>query len=261
MKETIDKIAYAVSSLFINGKINLNDSIRLSFQQGLIENQEVLKRVCEEANKQVYLALFHGSEDKSNINFDLASPEKVMSTPNSTLDYQKAPANFNASVVPVATEMSKVASDDEYRVAVSGMADQARRFAYYTNSEKLASYQRAEKLMDKVASLAESMAIVDHDSAFDICKIASDVFMEETGSPVVSLGIVSHISEHLEKKASEGHKIETMATKLASSYQLNDNDPFVTGLRKLAQEIILTSAFNDIEGSYNQLSKGIANAK
>ena len=77
--QTIKELAHKISEDYLLFNKDMNESIVELYQAGLIENEEILKRVCEHANQNVYLGLFNDpNTNKANITFTIADFKTII---------------------------------------------------------------------------------------------------------------------------------------------------------------------------------------
>ena len=73
----IKDLAHNISEGYLIFGKPINGQIYESYENGEIENNEILKRVCELVNQNVYLSLFHDNvTDNSDIKFEYANYDK-----------------------------------------------------------------------------------------------------------------------------------------------------------------------------------------
>ena len=137
--DKVKEISHAVSEGYlIHGK-DINDEIYKLYRDGDISNNEILKRVCELVNQNVYLSLFNDSStDKSSIKFNYADYESIAEdvemVNKDVSNYDFSPEDFRNGLLGVKTaSLEKVASINE------------------------TSYESKEMILRKVASLESGL--------------------------------------------------------------------------------------------------------
>ena len=122
LRDQIAKNAYDAADKFVRHKTPLNDTIlAVALKDNL--NSEIVKRICEEANKNVYLALWKSETvDKSKIVFPRAQDDVIMQNIQTetadAADYILPPGvqlpteNSNNDVIPDTTHMGITGTRD-----------------------------------------------------------------------------------------------------------------------------------------------------
>ena len=209
--QSIKDIAHKVSEDYIFTKKDMNEALVEAYQNGEIENDEVLKRICEHVNQNVYLSLFNDSLiNKSNITFDIADFNKILPI---IRESEKAMSALSASPIDYRSTLSMAAlpkrstesglkyeagenadegGEDEQTAEMQSNVEKASSLNFaveYRNSiqnfmNKVATLksseeQVAEAAFDKMAEDAKILVAKD-DSIGDISKIAVR-FIKESG--------------------------------------------------------------------------------
>jgi hypothetical protein len=122
--KSIKDIAHSVSEDYLLFKKNMNDAIVDHYLNGEIENDEIVKRICEQANQNVYLGMFNDdSVNKANITFELADfnqiipiireSEKAMNELKTPPVDFRTKGNLAHAVTPVQNETGPEAEENE----------------------------------------------------------------------------------------------------------------------------------------------------
>lgn len=261
MVDKIRDIAYVVVEAYAKNKTPLNDSI-LKVSDS-IDNEEVLKRVCELANQNVYLSLFHSpGADRSNIVFDVADFAKLKDEINKRKlamnDYAVAPDDFRktltVAVVPVQMEQMEdktAAINDKYRLIAE--RDCLQKLANLLGSIKVSEIQSVEDNYTKL--LKDSMQIVHQgESLGDMAKLASRNVSELGLNPSKIVEIYADVSKLM---ADEGFRVREDFTK-TSSMKINRESEVLQPSKEIALSIEKVAAVNEMLAKINKFIEAYA---
>lgn len=247
MIQKIKDIAFAVVDAYSKG-VPLNDSILAVADS--IDNEEILKRVCELANNNVYLSIFHTpSVDRSNIVFDVADFDKINSEIKRRKfemnDYSTGPSAIKYNVADQAPSdkvvvMSKSAelNDMNMKIAELGVI---QRFQRYTETIKSAELKSMESSFNKMANDA-TFVVSTGESIADMAKLASRNVADMGLSSSRVMEAYDEIHQHL---VSTGHKVNTDFTKI-SSMRINRNSEILKPSTEFALSIEKVAALNEM---------------
>jgi len=262
---TIKNLSHKVSEDYLIFGKDMNDSLVTLYQEGEIENAEILKRICEQANQNVYLALFHNPDtDKSNIKFDLADFKKVSEIANESeeamKDYNTPPKDFRSNleiaVMPDATNTDDTAKVAELRNSVE-YRQVLRNFLSRVESMKTAECNCAENAFDSMAKDAEAL-VANGESIGDISKIATRFVRENIGGNFVK--VAECYNEIYNELLKTRPKMKCGFTKI-SSQKINDKSAILAPVRDFSHSIAkiagLTEMEENIKKALELFDKGI----
>ena len=255
MVDKIRDISYVVVEAYTKNKTPLNDAI-LKVSDS-IDNEEVLKRICELANQNVYLSLFHSpGVDRSNIVFDVADFAKLKDEINKRKlamnDYALAPDDYRktltVAVVPIQMEpmVDKTAAiNDKYRLIAE--RDCLQKLANLLSSIKTAEIQSVEDNYTKL--LKDSIQIVHQGESFgDLAKLASRNVSELGLNPDKIIEIYSDVSKLI---ADEGYHVREDFTKI-SSLKINRDSEVLQPSKEIALSIEKVATLNEMLTKVNK---------
>jgi len=230
---------------------NLNDSILLFYHNGEIDNDEILKRICEQANQNVYLGLFNDEEcDNSNIKFPIADSvqikEQIQKSEQAMKDYQTPPDNFKLSLDKVShpTEI-KIKESEHIKLAeLNELVEQRATFKNFHRSlenVKNAEINAAEKSFNKMAHDATLM-VANGESIGDIAKIAMR-YIKEQGSDIKKIASAYDIIH--KELINSGFHVKTEFTK-TSSMKVNVNSNMLKPVLDFTLSIEKVAAIKDM---------------
>jgi len=261
--QNIKDIAHRVSEDYLLTGKDMNGALVQAYQNGEIENEEVLKRICEIANQNVYLSLFNDpSINKANITFHIVDFSNIIPM---VRESEKAMSELNT---PPNDYRSKGLKNEEDKEGEGHEGEQAEELA--SNVEKtgnlntIVQYRDTIKnFIDKVASLrvseeqsAESafnqmghdakILVGKDESLGDMSKLAT-VFAKEIGAPRFMK--VAEAYDEIDKSlTSNGFKVRTDFTKL-SSLKVNHGAEFFRPVKEYILSIEKIAGFNEMEQS------------
>jgi hypothetical protein len=254
MMDKIRDIAYAVVEAYTKNKTPLNDAIL--HISDTIDNDEVLKRVCELANQNVYLSLFHTPGiDRSCISFDVADFATLQKEINKRKlamnDYAAAPDDhkktLTITVVPVEnTTVDKTAAiHDKYRLIAE--RDCLRKLANMLGMIKTSEIKSVEQHYNKI--LQDSLTIVHQgESLGDMAKLASRNIVEHGMDPTKIMEVYSEVAKMI---SDEGYHVNTEFTK-TSSQKINPRAEILQPSKEIALSIEKVASINEMLSKVNR---------
>lgn len=255
MSEIIDiikKSAHQIAEDYLLIGSNMTDALINLYESGAIDNEEILKRTCEQANQNVYLSLFHNPEiDKSNIQFNLADfgkvKEKIHQSEQEMKEYTSPPKDFRSSISREVSDKpaAEVPINENIKLAAINQCETYRSWfkRLYDRIEliKQASVAEAENSFNKMAYEAKLM-IANGESIGDIAKIASRYVNEDGLSMEKVAKAYDIIHRDLVKN---GFHVKTEFTK-TSSYKINPNAEILKPIRSFSLALEKISAADEM---------------
>lgn len=250
--KTIKNLAHKVSEDYLLFGKDMNESLIELSQEDEIANLEILKRVCEQSNLNVYLSLFNNSDtDKSNIKFDLADSSKVYKiskeSEDAMKDYGTPPEDFRSSlelaIMPtVEKELSESEKLSELNVAVHHR-EVFRNLLNKVGMMKTAEAQSANNSINAMAHDAKIL-IANGESIGDISKIATRFVKEELEGDFVK---VAECYDIIHKDLINGNfKVKTGFSKF-SSQRINNRSDLIGPVRDFATSIAKIAGLTEME--------------
>lgn len=256
MPELIDSIkemAHQVAEDYLLLDKDMNDSLVSLYQNGDIENDEILKRVCEFANQNVYLSMFHNPAiSSSNISFDMAKSSRVLvdaqESEDSMINYDTPPKDFRSEmdieVTPRSTEESEGEKLASLNVAIE-YRQVLRNFLSRVETMKTASEYGAENAFNRMSSDAKVL-IAKGNSIGDLSKIACRYVKEDMEGDFEKVA-KSYVLIH-ESLIKGGFHVKTGFTKL-SSQRINTKADVLIPVREFALSLSKVAGFVEMENN------------
>ena len=250
----IRDIAYAVVEAYTKNKTPLNDAILQV--SDTIDNDEVLKRVCELVNQNVYLFLFHTPGiDRSCISFDVADFTALQKEINKRKlamnDYASAPDDhkktLTITVVPVEnTTVDKTAAiHDKYRLIAE--RDCLKKLANMLGMIKTSEIKSVEQHYNKI--LQDSLTIVHQgESLGDMAKLASRNIVEYGMNPTKIMEVYNDVAKMI---SDDGYHVNTEFTKI-SSQKINSRSEILQPSKEIALSIEKVASINEMLSKVNR---------
>lgn len=248
MIDNIKNIAHKASEDYLISGADMNDIILNSYHAGEVENLEILKRICELANQNVYLSLYHNEDtDKSNISFVLADfnnlKTEILKSEKAMKSYTTPPSDFRSLLTLIvgkeAGNIQQAPNNVEKLAEFQKVGNYKNAFEAFISDVESLRYneiQNAEKAFLKIAHDTKIM-VSNGESIGDIAKISSR-FVKEVGlDPIKVAAAYDIIHKDLVK---DGFTVNIGFTKV-SSYRINKNadmlqpvNEFIMSLEKIA---------------------------
>jgi len=254
MIESIKEIAHKIAEEYLLTGDDMNEALLDSYQSGEIENLEVLKRICETANQNVYLALYQNDDtDKTNITFVLADYDKLkgeIQKGEKDMDkYLTPPNDFRGLLTMVAGEAPKEipeSSDGGEKVAEIHKLGQYKNVfeAFFSDIQSLRTHEEmnADRAFEKMSLDAKTM-IANGESLGDISKVACR-FVRDEGYDFKKVALAYDMihRELLEKN----FKVNTSFTKTSSIRRINRNADMLQPVNEYISSVEKIAALNDM---------------
>lgn len=279
MSDLVQKIkdmSYKVAEDYLLLGKNMDANIVSLYLNGDIDNEEVLKRVCEHANQNVYLGLFNNPDvNKSNIIFDIANFNNIVpiirESETAMNDFSTPPKDFRSNLSP-ASKNNEAENFDEDQADTDApnikkfaklqtaiyYRDALREFSNRVDMMKCAEENLAEESFNKMARDAKSM-VARGESIGDISKIAARSVVESGGDFTKIAMAYDMIRQDL---VDNNYKVSTEFTKISSmninhgSEVLKPVHTFSTSISKIAAlKEMQTSIANDLDILDSEIKK------
>jgi len=249
--QSIKDLAQKASEDYLLFGNNLNSTIIVFYQDDKIDNDEILKRVCEQANQNVYLGLFNDEEcDKSNIQFPVADSvqikEETQKSEQAMKDYQTPPEHFKLSLDTAAQpNQLEVKENEQVKLGeLNRLVEYRTTFRNLLSSMeniKTAEMYAANNSFNKMAHDAKLMT-AKGESIGDIAKIAMR-YIKEQGSDMKKIASAYDI---IHKDLIEsGFYVKTGFTK-TSSMKINSEAKMLDPILDFTLSIEKIAAANDM---------------
>lgn len=257
VNKIIKDIAVKVSDAYLKTQVSTNESIVKACSNRDDINNEILKRICELVNNNIYLTLFKKADtDRSNIEFEVADFDKVNTVIQALeahmSDYDQEPGDFRNNIQapkPAASgDVEKTASlRGTETVKTASLSEVVRmkermghmKSAFLTMKDMFA--RDAEESFIKMASDAKSLC-VNGDSIADMAHLASGMAQTLGYGHDKIASAYSLIKKDLTGK---GYKVNDQLTKVASATPDYDSE-FFDPIEKFAHSIDAVAAADEM---------------
>jgi len=263
--EIIKDLSHRVSEDYLIFGKDMNESLISLVQDGSIENLEILKRICEHANQNVYLALFYNPEvDKSNITFDIANFDdislKAKKSEEAMKDYNTPPVDYRSALeIAIMPNIDKDESEGEKLSNLNEVVEYRQVFRNLLNRVgimKSAEVKSAEESLNKMAHDAKAL-IADGSSLGDISKIATRHIKENIGGDAMKIAECYDII-HKDLVASNFH-VKTGFTKI-SSHAINKKSIILKPVEEFSMAMTKIAGFTEMECNIEKYLKAFDNS-
>lgn len=256
--DLINKIAYEASQAFLMNKSDLTSFIKeASVRHDL--NPEEIKRVCEKANQNSYLGLFHDpNTDRANIHFKLADFDQIhcaiADEEIAMNDYDITPQDYRltgeklASVEYEATAADIERERHEVMQKVAGYRDSLVLLRRSMETIKVAGYRDAESAVGKIHDLGRSM-VINGESMGDIAKIACRNVIANGFQHEKTAACFAEVAQAI---SDEGLYVKTDMTKISSTPAINAAHPINSAALDFAKEIEKSAAAEEFLGNVDR---------
>jgi len=276
--QSIKELAHKISEDYLLLNKNINNSIISAYQNGEIGNDEILKRICELVNQNVYISLFNDpSINKAHIIFDIAEfnkiipiireSEKAMNTLNAP------PTDFRTAITSSPSSVAKIAPAQTYQGDEVG-EDQSESPDLITGPEKQAELNMLiqhrntyKNLLDSVETMKcaeekyaeEAFNVMAHDAKIlvakgeslgDLTKLAARSVEEIGKDYMIKVGMAYDLIH--KELVKSGFFVNTEFTKI-SSMRINPNSEILSPVKHLVLSISKIAAFNEMSQNITKI--------
>jgi hypothetical protein len=260
----IKNIAHDISENYIIYKKDLNESILEVYYNGEIDNFEILKRICELVNQNVYLAIYNDSSaDKTNIQFPLADFEylknEIQQSEKSMNDYEIPPEDFHNNAIAIINDNNDISLESIPENKYAYLKDFTKLSQYNNSIDKFVNVLQCIKSQEirnskeellKIANQTKSM-VFNGESIGDIAKISSR-YIKSEGFDIDKIAAVYNlIYKDLIK---DGFSVSTEFTKL-SSFTINKNSEIFKPVKEFMLCIEKAAACQEMIDNVSKLNK------
>ncbi len=266
--QKIKKVAHDVSEGFLLFGKDMNEAIIQKFNDGDLDNTEMLKRACEQANQNVYLAKFSKEEDKGNISFPIADfnlvKENIDESERSMELYDAPPEDFRSALEMVVDNMA-AAADQEKTASLEKLSrddlfqaksfrDKFARLVSAAEMMKTAAMEEFESSFNLIYHNAKKI-VANGDSIGDMAKIASRSVIEDDMNPSGVMKAYGIIEKEL---TDSGFSVRNEFTKI-SSLKINHNSLQLRPAKEMTMAIEKIAAFEEMEENLQKVVNAIDN--
>jgi hypothetical protein len=257
--QSIKELAHKASEDYLLFGKSMNETLISAMNNGEIENPEILKRICEQANQNVYLSLFHSpNANRSNITFELADFNKIMTSSRESeqamKDYKAPPKDFRSDLEMIIEPIFDQAKEQSEKTAelreMVGYRQKLKNFLSSVEMMKTSEMLAAERFANDIAR--DAKVLVARGETFgDIAKIAARHVKEQVGGDFMK---VAELYDMIGTSLKDDFHINNVFTKL-SSQRINERAEFLIPVRGFSESIAKIAGLSEMEES---LKKRIA---
>lgn len=261
IEDKIKSIAHNVSEGYLIFGKDVNDKISDMYASGEIENKEILKRVCELVNQNIYLSLFNDSSvDNASIKFDYADYNSIsndISESGEYMDHYKLPPEdfrfeHDAEMSKQASlETEKTASEFNTIEAIHSANEYMNKISQLSSVFKTieVSYvKQAEQSYINLKDTVKKMSL-NGDTIDDMKKLA-ERYTNDCGIETEKVASAFNLIE--KELELDGYKVNKGLTKTASM-PIDMDSEYFDGIYKLAESIEAISAAKDVSSSLDSI--------
>jgi len=257
--QRIKKLAHEVSEGYILFGADMTEAINKKYNDGDFDNKEMLKRVCEHANQNVYLAKFNSGENRGNISFPIADfnaiKENIDESEQSMELYDTPPEDFR-SALELVIDNATSAQQEKTAGKLSGEsvneANEFRnRFAQFSNAlgmMKTAAESEFESGFNLIYHDSKRI-VANGDSLGDMAKIASRCVMEDGISPRGVMTTYAIIEKEL---TNSGYSVRNDFTK-TSSLKINHKSLTLRPVKEMSLAIEKMAVLTEMKSRVDQI--------
>jgi hypothetical protein len=256
----IKDLSHKVSEDYLLFGKDMNDNLVELYENAEIENDEVLKRICEHSNQNVYLGMFNDpSTNKKNIIFKIADFNTIIpiirESETAMNILNTPPEDYRAKLSTAETKNNELENADEDNEATE--VPNLKKFAgletalYYRKVlkefldkvavMKCSEEKISEESFDKMAHDARVL-VAKGDSLGDISKIAARSIVEKGGDFTKVAQAYDMIKKDLEDN---NYNVNTEFTKI-SSMHINHKSKLLQPVHSFSDSIMKIAAFNEM---------------
>jgi hypothetical protein len=259
MTDDLKQIAGKISEAYLLKKQDMNDAIQSVASEKKL-NQEIIKRICEFANQNTYLSIFHSDKLKrGNINFDLADANRIIAKIKENnmaeKDYLTSPDDYRVhdeygqemkGEEPVAIPEEKAVDHLKELRNKLRIKDRLAILLSAIQSMSTQEEKDAEKNILKISSYCRGL-VFNGESFGDMTKLALR-YTKDRGMEVEKTSkLYQTIGDYLSQK---GFNVNMELTKV-SSLKINQKSDVFSPLEAYHLNLMKLSALREMEENIN----------
>jgi len=269
MTDDIKRLAGQISESYLNSGADMNESaLKLAQEHKL--NEEFVRRLCEFANQNTYLSMFHSDKAKrGNITFKLAIAEdvikKIKELSMANNDYLRAPTDFRLSdeygqdLEVDETEVvgkPEVSFDDQLKNLQKSLRlnDRLSILLSAIKTMKTQEEGNAENNVLKLSSYCKGL-VFNGESFGDMSKLAMRYTQQREFNMEKTAKLLSTIGEYLTNK---GFNL-TMGLTKTSSLKINESSDVYKPIEEYHMSLIKISGLNEMIDNLEKASAYLKN--
>lgn len=261
LENEIKEMAHNVAEQYLLFGRPLNETIMNKYNNGDIENKAILKRVCELANQNVYLSLFSKAEDKSNIKFDYADYDTIVSNINNMENgmnsYNDTPSDFRSSLMDFGDITPSVDEESEKIASLHVRNDYSNSLQSFINNLTTVKHSLVKEAEESYIAIKNNIKNMSHygETFDDMYKMARDYIVDE-GMDFTKTAAAFNLSRtELEES---GYTINDGLTKKASM-TINGDSEYFKPIHKFAEATASIEAVDEIIANISNIKRMIDN--
>lgn len=263
MLDTIRRIAHKAAEDYLVKNANMDTTILSEIDDEV--NSEIIKRISELANQNVYLSKYNDpSVNRGTISFDMANADNIISelqkSESAMNDYLVDPEDFrgnlDVAVMPGSEEFEPDFPEFDESEKTSALHEVTNakasfeKFLAQVETMKYAEYKAMESAFNKMERDAKAM-VFNGDSIGDIAKIA---MLSVDADKYVKMKIAALYNEIAGEMKRSGFKVNEELTKV-SSLSINRDAPIVKPPQEFALSLQKYAAFNEMSENLKAMVK------
>jgi hypothetical protein len=230
----------------------MNDAIFLCASEKNL-NEEIIKRICELSNSNVYLSLFNDSSvNKANIQFEMADFNKILNklqkSENDMKEYKIVPKGFKTQLGAEHGKQEALENNVDFQTkklaSFDGLQYERAKYAHLLNSLetlKVASEYDAKNAFDQIFSDSKSL-VAQGDSIADMAKIAMRHLKDQKLDMMKIATVYDMISSELKNG---GYAVNEELTKM-SSLAINEKSTLLEPIMEYSLGISKIASFAEM---------------
>jgi len=256
MPELIDSIkdvAGKVADSYLLKKEDMNNAI-LKYHENSKCNDEILKRICEFCNNQVYLSLFNKSSvNRANIEFDMADYDKIKNTINergsAMNDYNSIPNDYKGKIKITTLELDSDKVPEDIDKEINRVKDLEKKFNLKETLKqilmgmetmKTAEFRNAEDSFSTIFSDCKHI-VANGESIGDMAKIAMRYSKDNELDMMKIAKVYEVVNDELKNS---GFNVKEDITKI-SSMPLDNKSDLLKPVKEYQMSLLKIAAINE----------------
>lgn len=270
MSELLDEIkdlAYSIAEKYLRKQESMNDNI-LNIQEKNKFNDQILKRICEQSNQQVYLSLFNNpSINKGDITFDMADYNKIKKVLDKRgedmNDYKMSPKDYKGTIkvtkITIDSDKDKIDIDKDVK-RLNGknnkidLKNKLFKLLSGTETLKTAELREAEDNINTMYKHAKNI-IANGESFGDMSKLAMRYSKKNEYNVEKTASLYKILGDELKK---EGYNLKYGLTKV-SSMPLDAKSEYLKPVEDYNKNLIKIAALNEFNSNLRKYIQSLTN--
>jgi len=229
--QIINNLAAKIANEYIDNGISPEITITSLIADSKIDNEEILSRICEKANQNIYISIFNSTESRGDIKFPLSKKEDFIHYFKKVDPvYSTTPKDYKEYCFTIKTASPKKTIYDKLD-AINDVINMRNKLAHFVKKVESMCYDEnniQQKCVQEFEKIANEL-IQSNQSIVDYAKLSDKVIENTTDlNPFLFNEKIASIADSISKRSIS---VNTKLTKLAFLTPNPNNEIYKTPVK------------------------------